>query len=282
MGIQALVLAFIAMAVGTLAPIQMAANAQLAKGVAGTIAATIISFSAGWLFLITINAVGFRQFPTVSDIARTPVYLLLLGGAIGAIFVCANVLVAPRLGSAATATLSLPGSHRRADGRSTGVVRLPGSRSLGRTLPRGGARVRRRVASALDLRAASIVAVATATTIEHACRNRLGLESRARLRRGCHRLEGAWRSRAFLVRCRAKAARSRPSGLAALNSRPRSLPCRAHFGRPPSDDRSDAMGRFGLLVTPGTQLFRTGTENDAGLHSLLTRPPSRRGMSATM
>ena len=79
MSAQALTLALIALAVGTLAPIQMAANAQLARGVAGTIAATIISFSAGWLFLVGINAVGFRQFPTVSDIARTPLYLLLVG-----------------------------------------------------------------------------------------------------------------------------------------------------------------------------------------------------------
>ena len=75
MGIQALVLALFALAVGALAPIQMAANAQLAKG--GAVAATIISFSAGWFFLIAINAVGFRQFPSVSDIVRTPVYLLL-------------------------------------------------------------------------------------------------------------------------------------------------------------------------------------------------------------
>ncbi len=110
MGIQALVLAFIAMAVGTLAPIQMAANAQLAKGVAGTIAATIISFSAGWLFLITINAVGFRQFPTVSDIARTPVYLLLLGGAIGAIFVCATFWSRPASAPRRRRRSSLPGS----------------------------------------------------------------------------------------------------------------------------------------------------------------------------
>ena len=77
MGIQALVLALFALAVGALAPIQMAANAQLAKGVTGAVAATIISFSAGWFFLIAINAVGFRQFPSVSDIVRTPVYLLL-------------------------------------------------------------------------------------------------------------------------------------------------------------------------------------------------------------
>ena len=109
MSAQALVLTLIALAVGALAPIQMAANAQLARGVAGTIAATIISFSAGWFFLIAINAVGFRQFPTVSDIARTPVYLLLLGGAIGAIFVSVNVLVAPRLGAAVTASLVIAG-----------------------------------------------------------------------------------------------------------------------------------------------------------------------------
>ena len=109
MSIQTLLLALIALAVGILAPIQMAANAQLAKGVSGAIAATIISFTAGWFFLILINSVGFRQFPSVSEIARTPIHLLLIGGAIGAIFVSVNVLVAPRLGSAATATLVIAG-----------------------------------------------------------------------------------------------------------------------------------------------------------------------------
>ncbi len=109
MGIQTVLLALIALAAGTLAPIQMAANAQLAKGVNGAIAATIISFTAGWWLLILINSVRFRQFPSVSDIVRTPVHLLLIGGAIGAIFVSANVLVAPRLGSAATASLVIAG-----------------------------------------------------------------------------------------------------------------------------------------------------------------------------
>jgi bacterial/archaeal transporter family-2 protein len=107
--IQTLLLALIALAVGTLAPIQMAANAQLAKGVSGANAATIISFTAGWFFLILINSVGFRQFPSVSEIARMPIHLLLIGGAIGAVFVSVNVLVAPRLGSAATATLVIAG-----------------------------------------------------------------------------------------------------------------------------------------------------------------------------
>ncbi len=102
-------------------------------------------------------------------------------------------------------------------------------------------------------------------------------------RRGCHRLEGAWRSRPFLVRCQAKAARSRTSGLAALKFQATqlALPCPFSADLRPAA-RSDAMGRFGLFVTPGTQLFRTGTEHECRLQSLLTRPPSRRGMSATM
>jgi uncharacterized membrane protein YdcZ (DUF606 family) len=53
----------------------MAANAELAEGVAGAIAATTISFAAGSFFLVIINAGGFRQFSLASDIAHTPVHL---------------------------------------------------------------------------------------------------------------------------------------------------------------------------------------------------------------
>lgn len=63
MSLQTLLLALIALAVGTLAPIQMAANAELGKGVGGAVAATIISFTAGRFFLIAINSVGFASFP---------------------------------------------------------------------------------------------------------------------------------------------------------------------------------------------------------------------------
>jgi bacterial/archaeal transporter family-2 protein len=99
----------LALVVGALTQVQMVANAELANGVAGTIAATIISFTAGWFILIIINAAGFRQFPLASDIARTPVHLLVIRGAIGALFVGVNVRVAPRLGSAATMSLVIAG-----------------------------------------------------------------------------------------------------------------------------------------------------------------------------
>lgn len=107
MSIQPLLLT---LALVVFAPIRMAANAELAKGVAGTIAATTISFTAGWFFLININAVGFRQFSLASDIAHTPVHLLLIGGAIGAIFVSGvNLRMTPRLGAAATMSLVIAG-----------------------------------------------------------------------------------------------------------------------------------------------------------------------------
>jgi transporter family-2 protein len=132
------------------APIRMAANAELAKGVAGTIAATTISFTAGWFFLININAVGFRQFSLASDIAHTPVHLLLIGGAIGAIFVSVNVRVTPRLGSAATISLVIAGQLVGALavdrlGLFAFTVRLGPPR-------RRVARVRRRVPRAFSLR----------------------------------------------------------------------------------------------------------------------------------
>ena len=109
MNLETFLLALLALAVGTLFPIQTAANSLLARGVGGSIAATLISFISGLFCLLVINALVFRQYPSVSDISRTPPYLLLMGGAIGATFLSVNVLLAPRLGSAATLCLVIAG-----------------------------------------------------------------------------------------------------------------------------------------------------------------------------
>ncbi len=101
--------ALLAMAVGALFPIQSAANALLGRGIGGPIAATIVSFSAGLVFLVSANTLVFRQWPTLRDVSDQPVYLLLMGGAIGATFLSANVFLAPRLGSAATLTFVMAG-----------------------------------------------------------------------------------------------------------------------------------------------------------------------------
>ncbi len=109
MSLQNFLLALLAVAAGSLFPMQTSANALLAKSIGGPIAATTISFSIGWFVLLIINLVGFRQFPSFSQVISTPPWLLLIGGAIGAIFLSVNVFLAPRLGAAATLVLVIAG-----------------------------------------------------------------------------------------------------------------------------------------------------------------------------
>ena len=99
---QNVLLALLAIAAGTLFPMQTSINALLAKSVGGPIVATWISITISWLFLLLINTIVFREFPSISDIAATPLYLLVVGGTLGAIFLGVNVMLAPRLGAAAT------------------------------------------------------------------------------------------------------------------------------------------------------------------------------------
>jgi transporter family-2 protein len=99
---QNIFLALVAIAAGTLFPMQASVNSLLAKSVGGAIVATWISITVSWLLLLAINTTVFRQLPPISAITATPVYLLVLGGTLGAIFLSVNVMLAPRLGVAAT------------------------------------------------------------------------------------------------------------------------------------------------------------------------------------
>lgn len=109
MNLQSFLLALLAVGVGMLFPIQTTANALLARSIGGPIAATTVSFTIGWFVLLAMNIGVFRQFPSVSDVLSAPLWLLFVGGAIGAIFLSANVFLIPRLGAAATLTLVIAG-----------------------------------------------------------------------------------------------------------------------------------------------------------------------------
>jgi transporter family-2 protein len=106
---QNLAFGLLAIVAGSLFPVQAAINALLAKGIGGSIVATLVSFTIGWLALLLMNVAIFRQFPTVAEIARQPVLVLVVGGVIGAIYVSVNVLLAPKLGSAAVLCLVIAG-----------------------------------------------------------------------------------------------------------------------------------------------------------------------------
>jgi bacterial/archaeal transporter family-2 protein len=106
---QNILLAVIAIAAGTLFPIQTSLNALLAKSVGGTVAATMFSITSSWFALLLINAFLFRQIPAMSDLAATPPYLMVVGGVLGATFLAIITLLAPRLGAAATLCFAIAG-----------------------------------------------------------------------------------------------------------------------------------------------------------------------------
>lgn len=101
MNAQIFAYALMALCIGALFPIQAAANALLGRGIGGPVAATLVSFSSGLIVLLCVNALLFRQWPSPRDLAAQPLPLLWVGGTIGAVFLSANVFLAPRLGGAA-------------------------------------------------------------------------------------------------------------------------------------------------------------------------------------
>ena len=107
--VQILVYALAAIVVGVLFPLQAAVNAALARGVGGPVAATLISFGVGFVCLCAINAAAFRQWPSGASLAAQPLALLVLGGALGATYLGANVFLQPRLGAASTLAFVIAG-----------------------------------------------------------------------------------------------------------------------------------------------------------------------------
>jgi transporter family-2 protein len=102
LNLQLTVYALMAFCAGALFPVQAAVNAMLGRGIGGPIVASLVSFVAGATALLIFNTVLFRQWPRWSEVAAQPLTLWWVGGMLGALFLSANVVVAPRLGSAAT------------------------------------------------------------------------------------------------------------------------------------------------------------------------------------
>ena len=105
----AIAFSILALLAGVVFPFQAAVNAQLGGGVGGPMAATLVSFFFGLVFIAAADLLVFRQFPSVADLMRQPPGLLLAGGAIGAVYVAANVFLAPRIGAGALLCLVVAG-----------------------------------------------------------------------------------------------------------------------------------------------------------------------------
>jgi bacterial/archaeal transporter family-2 protein len=98
----------VALVAGMAAPTQFAINSQLRQVVGGPVAAAAVSFLVGTVILFAAAAVVSRSVPELGPIMSAPPWMYL-GGLLGAIYVCASIVLTPRLGVATTIGLFLAG-----------------------------------------------------------------------------------------------------------------------------------------------------------------------------
>jgi bacterial/archaeal transporter family-2 protein len=94
-----ILLLLLALAAGVLLPVQAGVNAQLRSAVGSPLTAALVSFLVGTAGLVTA-AVIFRAPMTVRAAWVASPWGHWVGGLIGALYVVATIVLAPRLGAA--------------------------------------------------------------------------------------------------------------------------------------------------------------------------------------
>ena len=102
------ILLALALAAGTFMPIQAGINSKLAGAVGGAIPSAFVSFLVGTLALALILGVTGQGVPFTAACKASP-WWYWIGGTLGAFFVTATVILAPRIGGGAMIALTLAG-----------------------------------------------------------------------------------------------------------------------------------------------------------------------------
>ncbi len=103
-----IVLVLLALAVGAGLPVQAAVNAAMARHVGRPEWAALLNFAVGLVGLAAWLFASGATPPTASALAKAPAWAWS-GGLLGAFYVAAVVVLAPRLGVAVTLGLSIAG-----------------------------------------------------------------------------------------------------------------------------------------------------------------------------
>jgi bacterial/archaeal transporter family-2 protein len=103
---MALVYALFALLAGAMLPFQAGINARLAEFVGGPVRASLVSFLVG-SFVLFVVAVLFYRGRSV-HVGDAP-WWVWVGGALGAFYVTASVVTAPKLGAAALIVILVAG-----------------------------------------------------------------------------------------------------------------------------------------------------------------------------
>ena len=94
-----ILLLLLALAAGVLLPVQAGVNAQLRSAVGSPLTAALVSFLVGTAGLVTA-AVAFRSPMALRGAWVDSPWWQWVGGLIGALYVIATIVLAPRLGAA--------------------------------------------------------------------------------------------------------------------------------------------------------------------------------------
>lgn len=109
MSLQGLSLTLIALIAGGLIALQAPINAEAAARLGHPITAAAMSFVVGTAVLIVLVLIAARNSTNFEAFKSLPLYMLLGGGLLGAIYVTVNLILAPRIGVAAIMALGIAG-----------------------------------------------------------------------------------------------------------------------------------------------------------------------------
>ena len=102
------IIAILTLLAGTLLPVQAGINSKLGVMVWHPVRAAFISFLVGLVFLLLYVIFIRKPWPTPSEIKRFP-WWIWTGGILGAVYVIASILFAPKLGAAVFISLVVTG-----------------------------------------------------------------------------------------------------------------------------------------------------------------------------
>ncbi len=109
MSLQGFSLTLIALLAGAFIALQAPINAEAAARLGHPLTAAAMSFFVGTTALVVLALLFARHGTNLEALKSLPLYMLIGGGLLGAVYVTVNIVLAPRIGIAALMALGIAG-----------------------------------------------------------------------------------------------------------------------------------------------------------------------------
>jgi len=109
MWLPGLLFTVVALVAGGMIALQAPINAEAATRLGHPISAATMSFCVGTIALIALTLLFARGSTNLGALQTMPLYMLLGGGLLGAVYVTVNLVLAPKIGVAAVMALGIAG-----------------------------------------------------------------------------------------------------------------------------------------------------------------------------